>query len=176
MKTLSPLVLTVVLLSTVWINKSNGQSPFSSLVWTFHWMSTADQNQFELSRNIWWSGSGNQVFCWSSGGEVSGVLSRWGLQDLLYQTCWRYDVIQRKYFSFSGNISGLVVARGCATKAPVFYVECENHQSKRNIEEFCYCSFNFCNSHSNSGGVITTQSFCIICLSLFSYTFLDKNL
>ena len=90
-------------------------------------------------------------------------------------TVW-YDVIQRKYFSFSGNISGLVVARGCATKAPVFYVECENHQSKRNIEEFCYCSFNFCNSHSNSGGVITTQSFCIICLSLFSYTFLDKKL
>ena len=43
--------------------------------------------------------------------------------------------------------TGVLVARGCATKRPLFHVECENHQSLEKSEEFCYCSYNLCNSH-----------------------------
>ena len=42
--------------------------------------------------------------------------------------------------------AGLVVARGCATKRPLFHIECENHESLTKSEEFCYCSYNLCNS------------------------------
>ena len=38
------------------------------------------------------------------------------------------------------------VARGCATKRPMLYVECEAHKSKNVLEEFCYCSYDLCNT------------------------------
>ena len=41
---------------------------------------------------------------------------------------------------------GARVARGCATKRPMLYVECEAHKSKSVLEEFCYCSYDLCNT------------------------------
>ena len=41
---------------------------------------------------------------------------------------------------------GARVARGCATKRPMLYVECEAHKSKNVLEEFCYCSYDLCNT------------------------------
>ena len=43
---------------------------------------------------------------------------------------------------------GVRVPRGCATKRPMLYVECEAHKSKNVLEEFCYCSFDLCNQSS----------------------------
>ena len=49
------------------------------------------------------------------------------------------------------------VARGCSTKRPMLYVECEAHKSKNVLEEFCYCSYDLCNTdhgyrtHLNTG-------------------------
>ena len=39
----------------------------------------------------------------------------------------------------------VVTMRGCSTKRPVFFVECENHASGVKNEQVCYCSFDFCN-------------------------------
>ena len=44
------------------------------------------------------------------------------------------------------TFAGVRVARGCATKRPMLYVECEAHKSKNVLEEFCYCSYDLCNT------------------------------
>ena len=60
-------------------------------------------------------------------------------------------------FSLSSNnfypnvFSDQRVARGCSTKRPMLYVECEAHKSKNVLEEFCYCSYDLCNTdHGNT--------------------------
>ena len=40
----------------------------------------------------------------------------------------------------------VITLRGCSTKRPVFFVECESHMSDLNYEQFCYCSFDLCNA------------------------------
>ena len=78
-----------------------------------------------------------------------------------FKTCFtkhengRFDItifdqifrIKQYFFLIIYDITGVLVARGCATKRPLFHVECENHQSLEKSEEFCYCSYNLCNSH-----------------------------
>jgi hypothetical protein len=62
--------------------------------------------------------------------------------------------------SFSDQV---ITSRGCSTKRPVFYFECENHMSGLQIEQFCYCSFDLCNG--NNFGCTANFCFCI-CASL----------
>ena len=50
-------------------------------------------------------------------------------------------------FYISDNV---VTMRGCSTKRPVFFVECENHMSGLIQEQICYCSFDFCNHASRA--------------------------
>ena len=90
--------------------------------------------------------------------------TRLALQNSLTVFSIYHIPINPNIFDWNCIFTGEVVARGCATKDPVYYVECENHQSKWRSEEFCYCSYNFCN-----GGRVTGRNFCLICLSLISY-------
>ena len=55
------------------------------------------------------------------------------------------DKMDKNIFTINICSIGGRVARGCATKRPMLYVECEAHKSKSVLEEFCYCSFDLCN-------------------------------
>merc|ERR1712029_794028 len=66
-------------------------------------------------------------------------------QDDGYKTC------------FTKYENGVRVARGCATKRPMLYVECEAHKSKSVLEEFCYCSYDLCNT-SPASRIIRSMS------------------
>ena len=73
--------------------------------------------------------------------------------DAGYKTCFtKYEngqfviLCRLLLYNCSSHVAGVRVARGCATKRPMLYVECEAHKSKNMMEEFCYCSFDLCNS------------------------------
>merc|ERR1740137_89179 len=52
-----------------------------------------------------------------------------------FQTCFtKYD--DRKK----------VVLRGCSSKRKMFHIECESHLSGTRNEQFCYCSYDLCNT------------------------------
>jgi len=86
----------------------------------------------------------NSIRCY--GGKDGGKFQDCHI-DFGFQTC------------FTKFENGVRVARGCSTKRPMLYVECEQHKSKNVLEEFCYCSYDLCNtsdgqSHSLSGSVL----------------------
>merc|ERR1711892_32731 len=60
-----------------------------------------------------------------------------------YQECQMQKGYQTCFTKYDENQS--VTMRGCSTKRPVFFVECENHTSGARNEQVCYCSFDFCN-------------------------------
>ena len=63
---------------------------------------------------------------------------------------------------------GEIVARGCSTKRPMLYVECEAHKSKNVLEEFCYCSYDLCNATSSSE-TFSVSKFVLIWFSIIFF-------
>jgi len=84
-----------------------------------------------------------------------------------FQEC-HFDAGYKTCFTKYEN--GVRVARGCATKRPMLYVECEAHKSKNVMEEFCYCSFDLCNT-----AAANKQSWTALYILLFILCF-DKYL
>ena len=74
---------------------------------------------------------------------------------------WRY---------FIAIFAGVLVARGCSTKRPLFHIECENHKSGTKSEEFCYCSYDLCNSEESTklDKVISILVFGLLITIIFS--------
>merc|ERR1740137_273210 len=64
-------------------------------------------------------------------------------KSLGFQTCFtKYD--DRKK----------VVLRGCSSKRKMFHIECESHLSGTRNEQFCYCSYDLCNTATGPCGNI----------------------
>ena len=86
-------------------------------------------------------------------------------QNLNYVTiCASYAI--NKMFHLKLNITfsdNVITLRGCSTKRPVYFFECENHMTGLKNEQVCYCSFDLC----NRSVFACRASFCFcICASL----------
>jgi len=64
-----------------------------------------------------------------------------------FQQCWRDDGFETCFTKFSPDRQH-VMLRGCSSRKKMFFVECENHISENRVEEFCFCSYDFCNGSS----------------------------
>merc|ERR1712179_172315 len=65
-----------------------------------------------------------------------------------FQQCHKDDGFETCFSKYDHN--RVVILRGCSSKKKMFHVECENHISGTRNEQFCYCSYDLCNS--SSGG------------------------
>jgi len=72
-----------------------------------------------------------------------------------FQQCWKDDGFETCFTKFSPDRKH-VMLRGCSSRKKMFFVECENHISENRVEEFCFCSYDFCNSTTKTSSSFST--------------------